>query len=185
MRQHMVGALSFVPPGALQNYTASPADGLYLPPKNPHHNPPSPGFPLFLGLSPPRDSFHICWWGFSSFSVCLAINVLSFINLRIFLAEAQHPVSQSDGKIIVAAISMFQCFNVWISERLYSRRRWIHGFGHYCGNLPPDNSSGHWNDCRISADFVNKDTFKSLAGTLAGFTTVQHTGTAAGGPLPC
>ena len=63
----------------------------------------------------------------------------------------------------------FQCFNVWIyeTEQLYSRRRWIHGFGHYCGNLPPDNSSGHSNDCRISADFVNKDTFKSLAGTVA------------------
>ena len=50
----MVQALS-VAPEALQNYTASPAVGLYLPPKNPHHNPPltlAPTFPLILRLSP-------------------------------------------------------------------------------------------------------------------------------------
>ena len=84
----------------------------------------------------------------------------------LFLAEHIIPCHFLMEKL---SLLPFRCFNVWISEtrQLYSRRRWIHGFGHYCGNLPPDNSSGHWNDCRISADFVNKDTFKSVAGTVA------------------
>ena len=99
-----------------------------------------------------------------------AIDVLSFITRQQEYIEAisgrsQHPVSHCDGQIIAAAISMFQCFNLWDTEQLYSRRRWIPDFGHYCGNLPPDNSSGHSSDCRISADFVNNDPFKSLAGT--------------------
>ena len=105
----MVQALS-VAPEALQNYTASPAVGLYLPPKNPHHNPPllpRPYVPFVFTaftITHETDCFHIS-----------SIDVLSFITRQRIDAvsgRAYHPVSLSDGKIIAAAISLFQCLNL-------------------------------------------------------------------------
>ena len=152
----MVQALS-VAPEALQNYTASPAVGLYLPPKNPHHNPPA--FPFVFRaftLTPKIDC--------ADHKDRPAFSVLSFITrqrIEAISGRSQHPVSHSDGKI-AAAISLFQYLNLWDTATVQSVALVI-----TVGIRLPDNSSGHWNDCRISADFVNKDTFKSAAGRVA------------------
>ena len=70
----MVQALS-VAPGALQNYMASPAVGLYLPPKNP-----LPWFPFVFKARLQKSALSLCPFEGIFLVLWMAIHVPSFIS---------------------------------------------------------------------------------------------------------